>query len=325
MGLPLTIGARGEEVHDLQHRLAAAGFAVACRTPGVFDEATQAAVEEFQRVRGLDCTGLCDDATWQVLVEAGYRLGDRLLYLHAPMLRGDDVADLQLRLGSLGFDAGRVDGIFGPMTERALTEFQRNAGLTADGIAGTATISELCRLGAMSNASAPVSIVRERDRMRRAPHQLAGRHVVLGEMGGLGALVTATARHLRLAGGKVLTLHQPDGSAQASAANQFEAEVYVGLCLTSENRASLAYFATTGFESAGGRRLAEQCAPALLPLLQVPDVQVEGMRLPILRETRMPAMYARLGPSHLVVGRTAALAVALAGAIARWATTPLEP
>ena len=46
------------------------------------------------------------------------------------------------------------------MTERALTEFQRNAGLTADGIAGTATIGELCRLGAMSNSNAPVSIVR---------------------------------------------------------------------------------------------------------------------------------------------------------------------
>ena len=45
------------------------------------------------------------------------------------MQRGDDVADLQQRLSTLGFDTGRVDGIFGDRTSRALAEFQRNAGL----------------------------------------------------------------------------------------------------------------------------------------------------------------------------------------------------
>src|SRR6266508_2853099 len=142
MGLPLTKGARGEDVQDLHRRLAAAGFPVAGGSPAVFSDATERAVSSFQRDRGLDCTGACDLSTWAMLVEAGYRLGDRLLYLHAPMLRGDDVAELQLRLGSLGFDAGRVDGIFGPETEHALHDFQRNAGLPADGIAGQATISE---------------------------------------------------------------------------------------------------------------------------------------------------------------------------------------
>ena len=44
------------------------------------------------------------------------------------MLRGDDVAELQQDLGALGFDAGRVDGIFGPRTKDALEQFQRNIG-----------------------------------------------------------------------------------------------------------------------------------------------------------------------------------------------------
>ena len=35
-----------------------------------------------------------------------------------------------------GFDTGRVDGIFGDATARALGEFQRNAGLPVDGIVG---------------------------------------------------------------------------------------------------------------------------------------------------------------------------------------------
>ena len=56
------------------------------------------------------------------------------------MLRGDDVAELQQRLCALGFDTGRVDGIFGDRTSGALAEFQRNAGLPVDGIVGGATL-----------------------------------------------------------------------------------------------------------------------------------------------------------------------------------------
>jgi len=39
--------------------------------------------------------------------EAGYRIGDRLLYHRAPMLRGDDVATVQRRLSALGFEPGQ--------------------------------------------------------------------------------------------------------------------------------------------------------------------------------------------------------------------------
>ena len=62
------------------------------------------------------------------------------------MMRGDDVADLQLRLGALGFDAGRVDGILGPVTQTAIGEFQRNAGLVTDQVCGPETVEALVRL-----------------------------------------------------------------------------------------------------------------------------------------------------------------------------------
>ena len=58
------------------------------------------------------------------------------------MLRGDDVAELQQRLCALGFDSGRVDGIFGDDLGRA-GRVPGNAGLPVDGIAGATTVSEL--------------------------------------------------------------------------------------------------------------------------------------------------------------------------------------
>jgi hypothetical protein len=51
--------------------------------------------------------------------------------------RGPDVADLQRRLSI------SADGIFGPVTQRAVRRFQRSAGLVADGIVGPLTWTAL--------------------------------------------------------------------------------------------------------------------------------------------------------------------------------------
>jgi N-acetylmuramoyl-L-alanine amidase len=323
MALPLQRGDGGEEVRDLHRRLMAAGFTTPAGS-SQFTSATGAAVEAFQRDRGLEVTGVCDQSTWELLVEAGYRLGDRLLYLQAPMLRGDDVAELQLRLSSLGFDTGRVDGILGPETERALAEFQRNAGLPTDGIAGRATIDEICRLGTMADQADPVAVVRERERLRRSPRELDGRRIVVGDLGGLDALATALSRVLRQAGGDVVTLHEPDGSLQAAAANRFGAELYIGV---SVNACSImSYFATTGFESTGGRRLAELCAERVRAVVRPGPSgggEVVGMRLPVLRETKMPAVVCRIGPPDAAVTRSTEVARAIAGAVLAWVTAPV--
>jgi hypothetical protein len=51
------------------------------------------------------------------------------------------VAALQRGLKRLGFDAGPVDGWYGPSTTAAVTAFQRDAGLPADGVMGERTWS----------------------------------------------------------------------------------------------------------------------------------------------------------------------------------------
>ncbi|HEY5121333.1 MAG TPA: peptidoglycan-binding protein, partial [Acidimicrobiales bacterium] len=139
-------GAEDSRVRELQERLASIGYAPLTDPAGQFGDGTVVVVEAFQRSRGLPITGVIDETTWNRLIEAGWRLGERLLYLAHPHLRGDDVAELQVRLAQLGFNPGRIDGIFGSATEHALLDFQRNCGLETDGTLTRATLLEILRL-----------------------------------------------------------------------------------------------------------------------------------------------------------------------------------
>ncbi|WP_027364035.1 peptidoglycan-binding protein [Desulfotruncus alcoholivorax] len=53
--------------------------------------------------------------------------------------RGQDVANLQTYLNELGYNPGRVDGIFGPATEAAVKKYQAAHRLVVDGIVGPNT------------------------------------------------------------------------------------------------------------------------------------------------------------------------------------------
>lgn len=59
---------------------------------------------------------------------------------------GPDVRLLQSILNRVGYNAGTVDGVFGGQTYRAVVAFQRNNGLTPDGVVGPATWEVLERL-----------------------------------------------------------------------------------------------------------------------------------------------------------------------------------
>ena len=321
MSLPLSIGATGEEVRDLHRRLAAAGHRVTTDL-AYYSPSTAGAIEQFQTAHGLDATGICDQATWNTLVEASYKLGDRSIYYTQPMLRGDDIADLQLRLGSLGFDAGRADGIFGPETERAVADFQRNDGLTSDGVAGPQTIAELVRLSARADTSRSVAQVREDEESRSRPRQLAGLRVAVGQNGPFHALVHLVGRQIREQGAVVLEEHHPDWSTQARNANEFGSQVFLAITPSDDDGCDVAYFATTGFTSGGGRDLAEICVSLLPAALGLARGSANGMRVAILRETRMPAVLCRVGSPSRVVSQNAGVAAALVEALQQWVQHP---
>ena len=50
---------------------------------------------------------------------------------------------IQKKLNELGYDSGKVDGILGDKSKKAIKDFQKNKGLVADGIAGSKTKAAL--------------------------------------------------------------------------------------------------------------------------------------------------------------------------------------
>ncbi len=66
--------------------------------------------------------------------------------------RGSEVRQIQTKLKQLGYYKGSIDGIFGSDTKKAVIAFQKNCGITADGIAGPKTLLYL-GLGSSSGSS----------------------------------------------------------------------------------------------------------------------------------------------------------------------------
>lgn len=280
-------------------------------------------MRSFQRDHGLADTGGCDEPTWLALVEASWRLGERSLRLIAPYQRGDDVVALQSALARLGFDCGRIDGVFGLDTERALTEFQRNCGIDVDGVCGPFTIRAL-EINASRTGSGPgVATIRELVRLGAIGPTLPDVRIVIGQFGGLGPLTHQLGRHFRQHGAKVLVTDQTDPTDQADAANRHRATVYLGFESRADDVTRVAYYATAGFESRGGRALAERLRQQFERVAALAPPEVVGLRLPVLRATRMTAVVCSLGPVQRVIDAVSPTAEATLAAVTAWTAAPV--
>jgi N-acetylmuramoyl-L-alanine amidase len=140
-------GDSGPEVGEVRDRLNRLGLLQDAPGQSEFDDELCHALKIFQQSRGLTVDGIVGPQTFRRLEEARWALGDRVLtFLPRTMVHGDDVAQLQRRLIELGFMITRVDGIYGPQTERAVRDFQKNVGLNNDGICGPDVFRALDRL-----------------------------------------------------------------------------------------------------------------------------------------------------------------------------------
>ncbi len=74
--------------------------------------------------------------------------------------RGTEVRNIQSRLSAWGYNPGSVDGIYGAKTEAAVKRFQQKHGLTADGVAGPATLAKIgLPTGKSSNYQSNVNLL----------------------------------------------------------------------------------------------------------------------------------------------------------------------
>ncbi|MBP5729407.1 MAG: peptidoglycan-binding protein [Clostridia bacterium] len=74
--------------------------------------------------------------------------------------RGEEVRQLQQALIDLGFLKGTADGVYGNKTEIAVRAFQKNAGLSVDGLAGTQTFDlAISKAAASKGSTAQASVV----------------------------------------------------------------------------------------------------------------------------------------------------------------------
>ena len=78
--------------------------------------------------------------------------------------RGSDVIKIQQRLKELGYYSGSIDGIYGSGSRSAVIRFQKDTGLTQDGIVGPATMAKMFAVSAStpppSNNGAPATTQR---------------------------------------------------------------------------------------------------------------------------------------------------------------------
>jgi len=173
----LKIGDRSDAVAVIANTLTRLG--IHSNPTDLFDERLAQGIKAFQQERGLTATGLINEITQRCLDEARWKLGDRILALQpGSLMRGDDVSNLQDRLIQLGFNCGKVDGIYGSATEASVKEFQKSVGVIVDGKCGPATLISLMRLVKTVSGGAPAAL-RESVRHAIASPALASKVIVI--------------------------------------------------------------------------------------------------------------------------------------------------
>ncbi len=170
-GIELKKGSGGNDVRSLQVYLnrISNNYPAIPKIPaadGIFDEATEEAVREFQNIFDLEQTGVVDEATWY-----------RIIYIYASVkhiaeldsegvryeevekrynedlkigMQSSEVAALQYYLAVIGayyaaVEPVEITGYFGEQTERSVKSFQRVFGLPQTGELDRATRNDIYR------------------------------------------------------------------------------------------------------------------------------------------------------------------------------------
>lgn len=325
--LHLVRGVENPVVAEVRDRLTRLGFLRESESPAdpqIFDTTLDRAVRAFQQDRGMLVDGIVGRDTFRRLEEARWNIGDRVISFSAGHLTtGDDVAQLQQRLNTFGFDAGRIDGVFGPDTDRAMREFQRNVGLEVDGTCGPEVWRALDRLTRTVKGGIPAAL-RSEHNYQLTRTGVADKVVVIDpghggpDHGNVGfrlaesiiaddlarqveGRLAAIGTQVLLTRGMSYELDQPmDEASRATFANETGADLVVSLhtaAAPSPHARGVAtyFFGHANDESVLGARFADLVQEEIVSRTDLVDCRTHPKTWDLLRQTRMPAVRVEIG------------------------------
>jgi len=284
----------------------------------VFDDEVLNAVRLFQQSRGMTIDGIVGPQTYRRLEEAHWVLGDRILtYMPGKMIHGEDVATLQHKLQELGFNVDRLDGVFGPITDKAVREFQRSVGLADDGTCGPAVFAAFTRLTRIVTGgnqehlrdlaaidfgqgidSANILLDVSDDKALLAGTNLSIADVCWDIATRLEGRLSATGSLVVFA--RSATTDSPDERECARLANEQNVDLVLSLHLDKSsnspaNGLATSYFGHSLSKSVMGERLADTVQQEITAQSDLQDCRAHARTGDLLRLTRMPAVRVDLG------------------------------
>lgn len=124
---------RSNVVKAVQQHLRAAGYDPQ-HVDGKFDERTRGALEQFQRRSDLPVTGRVDESTWKALKKSTIEAQDGYSPAQHEGERSGAVRRTEKMLEKLGYDPGKIDGLYDARTQKAVDRFRAKKGLGDGGV-----------------------------------------------------------------------------------------------------------------------------------------------------------------------------------------------
>jgi len=132
-------GSRGTAVKTLQTNFIKLGY-LSGKADGIFGAKTEKALIAFQKACGLKADGILGASAKAAIERTINNENKGKLCIGS---KGNDVKEIQTALIELGYLSGKADGIFGTKTQKAVMNFQKSKGITANGIVGSGTKKQI--------------------------------------------------------------------------------------------------------------------------------------------------------------------------------------
>ena len=182
-------GMHGAAVKNVQKHLKAAGFDPQ-HLGGAFDERTAGALKAFQQKAGLEANGRVDAKTWKAL-KASYILSKKPASpAQALNERSGAVKASEKLLEKLGYNPGKLDGLFDARTKKAVLAFEKKHHLTQD---GKISAGELAKMTKLARTTAGIQVTATMRRLASAGKSTA---LSMGGYSGLGLCATGVSRSI---------------------------------------------------------------------------------------------------------------------------------